>query len=98
MSDLNISCNYPYILAFSNIICLITFPLHKETKYMQMYEKASIVHLLLCLRALYEVSVITGAFDSNSISPKIATITSKRKQSFANIIDELKGPSSKDSW
>lgn len=45
---------------------------------MQMYEEASIVQLLLCLRALYEASVITGAFVSNSFSPKIATINSKR--------------------
>lgn len=59
-----------------------------------MYEKASIVWLLLCLRTLYGVSVITGAFVSNSISPKIATITSKRKKtSLASIscINELKG-------
>lgn len=46
---------------------------------MQMYEEAAIAWLLLCLRALYEVSVITGAFVSKSISPKIATITCKKK-------------------
>lgn len=68
-----------YIGILKHYVCLITFPLNKETQYMQMYEEASIVWLLLCLRALYEVSVITGAFVSNSISPKIATITSKRK-------------------
>lgn len=68
-----------YIGILKHYVCLITFPLNKETQYMQMYEEASIVRLPLCLRALYEVSVITGAFVSNSISPKIATITSKRK-------------------
>ena len=36
-ANLNVSCPYIYVSAVSNIMCLITFPLNKETQYMQMH-------------------------------------------------------------
>lgn len=51
---------------------------------MQMQGEVSIALLLSCLRALYEVLVITGAFVSNSISPKTEQSRARGKQSLAN--------------